>query len=113
MAMRGGSRRAGPAAAISVRAFEWTAARVATLRHSTLPWSDPFVDKVEVAATALRDAQNIGARDRLSLVGQFAAHAAFLQFGGIADGDFSIDEWAIVPKRGSDCRLIRVAARAF
>jgi DNA-binding NtrC family response regulator len=106
MNMRGGPRRARPAAALSARAFAWGNANIATLRHSTLPWTE------EVVATPLGDVRNLGARDRLSLVAQFAAHQALLQFAGIADGDFDASEWAVVQKRASDVRLIRTASRA-
>ena len=110
--MRGSSRRADAVLAISVRAFAWDAARIATLRHSTLPWAETFGETVEIAAKRLADAKDVGARDRLSLVAQFAAHAALLQFAGIADGEFDANEWAIASKRGSDARLVRIAARA-
>ncbi|HKO01258.1 MAG TPA: sigma 54-interacting transcriptional regulator, partial [Thermoanaerobaculia bacterium] len=53
----------------------------------------------------------LGARDRLSLLAQFAAHQSFLQFAGISDGDVDAREWGVEQKRGSDCRLIRIAAR--
>jgi len=112
MVMRGGSRRAGSGLAIAVRHFEWSTTQTATLRHSTLPWFDGFADSISLPASHLGDARELGKRDRLSLVGQFAAHQALLQFAGIADGEFSIDEWAIVAKRGSDCRLVRTSARA-
>jgi len=73
---------------------------------------DAVEESISLPATPLCDARELGKRDRLSLVGQFAAHQAMLQFAGIADGEFSIDEWAIVAKRGGDCRLIRTSARA-
>ncbi len=106
MTMRGSPRRASVTAAVSPRAFAWDHALIATLQHSTLPWSE------ELAATPLREAKNIGSRDRLSLVAQFAAHEALLQFAGIADAEFDAREWAVIQKRGSDVRLVRVAARA-
>lgn len=105
MNMRGGPRRARPAAALSAHAFAWGRATIATLRHSTLPWFE------ELTATPLRDVKNLGPRDRLSIVAQFAAHQALLQFAGIADGAFDIGEWSVVQKRGTDVRLIRIAAR--
>ncbi|HVR39189.1 MAG TPA: sigma 54-interacting transcriptional regulator [Thermoanaerobaculia bacterium] len=77
---------------------------MATLRHSSLPWND------SIAASPLT--QSTGGRDRLSLVAQFAAHQALLQFAGIADGDVDPAEWVVVRKRGVDCRLVRIAARA-
>jgi DNA-binding NtrC family response regulator len=106
MNMRGGSRRARPAAALSARAFAWDHALLATLEHCSLPWRE------ELTATPLAQVKALGSRDRLSLIAQFAAHQALLQFAGIADGDFDATEWSVVQKRGSDVRLVRVAARA-
>ena len=104
MSMRRGGRRSREATTTpAVSAFGWDRAIAATLRHSTLPWNEPL------AASPLA-AQ--GARDRLSLVAQFAAHQALLQFAGIADGDVDPSEWVVVAKRGVDVRLVRVAARA-
>ena len=103
MKMRGGGRRE---SCLDARAFGWDAALVATLRHASLPWTEPL------PLTPLADSSKAGARDRLSLLAQFAAHQALLQFAGIADGDFDPAEWAVVQKRGADVRLIRVAARA-
>ncbi|MDP9191727.1 MAG: sigma 54-interacting transcriptional regulator [Acidobacteriota bacterium] len=91
---------------MDVRAFGWDRALVATLRHSSLPWEEAL------AVTPLAEVRELGARDRLSLLAQFAAHEAMLQFAGIADGEFDPAEWAAVQKRGSDVRLVRVAARA-
>jgi two-component system response regulator AtoC len=105
MSMRGSGGR-GREASVPVRSFGWDHAVVATLRHATLPWDEP------VAATPLADIRQLGTRDRLSLLGQLAAHEALLQFAGIADGDFDPAEWAVVQKRGSDVRLVRVGARA-
>ena len=105
MSMRG-SRRCGRKLALSGRSFAWDRAVVATLRHSTLPWDE------ELVAAPLADARDLGKRDRLSLVAQFAAHEALLQFAGLADADVEPAEWAVVQKRGIDVRLLRVAARA-
>jgi DNA-binding NtrC family response regulator/tetratricopeptide (TPR) repeat protein len=105
--MRGVSRRGSDSAGVSLRNFAWPAAAVATLRHSTLPFPS-----LSASHTPLADLRNLGARDRLSLVGQFAAHIAFLQFAGIAAGDFDPGEWVVVRKRGADCRLLRAGARA-
>ncbi|HJW96290.1 MAG TPA: sigma 54-interacting transcriptional regulator [Thermoanaerobaculia bacterium] len=88
---------------MSPSAFAWDRALLATLRHSTLP----FNTDLELEPLT----QNPGARERLSLVAQFAAHQAFLQFASIADGELVIDEWRVARKRGSDCRLVRIAAR--
>ncbi len=106
MSMRSTRRRASATDAALSRHFAWDHALVATLRHSTLPWDDTL------ALTPLTDARSLGARDRLSLLAQFAAHHALLQFAGIADGELDPAEWAFVQKRGSDVRLIRTAARA-
>ncbi|HEX8619064.1 MAG TPA: hypothetical protein VF911_15880, partial [Thermoanaerobaculia bacterium] len=90
---------------MSARAFGWDRALLATLRHSSLAFDEPVV------ATPLGAIKELGTRDRLSLVAQFAAHQALLQFAGLADGELDAAEWAVVQKRGSDVRLIRVAAR--
>ncbi|MEO8378938.1 MAG: sigma 54-interacting transcriptional regulator [Acidobacteriota bacterium] len=103
--MRGGRARGGPAAPVEARSFGWDHALIATLRHCSLPWDE------DVAATPLSDVRQLGARDRLSLLGQLAAHQAFLQFAGIADGELDPADWSVVQKRGSDLRLVRVAAR--
>ena len=86
---------------------------MATLRHSTLPWFDGFAADISLEATPIADAGELGARDRLSLVAQFAAHEALLQFAGFSDADYDPAEWAVVRKRGNDCRLVRVAARGM
>ena len=104
--MRGGNRRGREARVIGPDDFGWGRAVAATLRHSSLPFGETLI------ATPLTEAPPLGTRDRLSLAGQFAAHQALLQFAGIADGDVDASDWAIVPKRGSDVRLIRIAARA-
>ncbi|MGZ5442023.1 MAG: sigma 54-interacting transcriptional regulator [Thermoanaerobaculia bacterium] len=105
MSMRGSGGR-GRGASVPARSFGWDHAVVATLRHSTLPWNEPLT------ATPLVEVRQLGARDRLSLLGQLAAHEALLQFSGIADADFDPAEWCVVQKRGSDVRLVRIAARA-
>ncbi|HEX8410462.1 MAG TPA: sigma 54-interacting transcriptional regulator [Thermoanaerobaculia bacterium] len=104
MTMRGGSR--GRDASTLAESFGWDRALLATLRHSSLPWDEPL------AATPLTALRTLGARDRLSLLGQLAAHQALLQFAGLADGELDPAEWCVVQKRGSDVRLVRVAARA-
>jgi DNA-binding NtrC family response regulator len=101
--MRGGPR-ARAHVTIDVRTFGWDRAVLATLRHSTLP-----LDGVEgVPLAGIRD---LGKRDRLSLLGQFAAHQALLQSAGIGDGAFDADEWRVVQRRGLDCRLVRIRGR--
>jgi len=112
MKMRGGPHRNSEGLEVSLRDFAWTRAQLAMLRHSTLPWSDAFALNVSTRATPLAAVSQLGARDRLSLLAQFAAHQSFLQFAGISDGDVDASEWAVEQKRGSDCRLIRVAARS-
>jgi DNA-binding NtrC family response regulator len=107
MAMRTGSRRASEETTVFLRDFAWPRERIATLRHSTLP----FAAEKTLRAVPLALAQ-LGARDRLSLLAQFAAHESFLQFAGVADGEVDPAEWAVEQKRGADSRLIRVAARA-
>src|SRR5437764_14580842 len=106
MPMRGAARRARPQASVELRQFGWDRALVATLRHSTLPFSEA------IDAAPLARCDDLGARDKLSLVAQFAAHQAFLQFAGVGDGECDPAELAVARKRGSDCRLVRVAARA-
>src|SRR4051794_15828886 len=98
------ARRSRNAVVVSPRAFAWERALVATLRHSTLAFD------AELELEPLNE-WNLGGRERLSLVAQFSAHEALLQFAGIADGEFSVDEWRVLRKRGSDCRLVRIAAR--
>jgi len=62
-------------------------------------------------ATPLTGVTELGPRDRLSLVAQFAAHEALLQFAGVADDGCHPEEWMVVRRRGSDCRLIRISAQ--
>src|SRR3954451_5928843 len=98
------ARRPRNAVVVSPRAFAWERALVATLRHSTLAFD------AELELEPLNE-WDLGGRERLSLVAQFAAHEALLQFAGIADGEFVTDEWRVLRKRGSDCRLVRIAAQ--
>src|SRR5688500_13915713 len=91
---------------VSARAFEWDRAITATLRHSSLSFDAP------ISGGSLADARDLGERDRLALLAQFAAHQALLQFAGIVDGDLDPAEWLVVRKRGCDARLIRVGARS-
>ena len=104
MAMRGSGPRARSTVTVDVRTFGWDRAVLATLRHCTLTFE-------QVEATPLVALRELGKRDRLSLVGQFAAHQALLQFAGVVDGELQPDEWVVAQKRGADCRLIRVAGR--
>ncbi|MDQ6801927.1 MAG: sigma 54-interacting transcriptional regulator [Acidobacteriota bacterium] len=107
--MRGTARRA---IRVDVQKFGWDRSAVVTLRHSTLPWYDEFVPEIALDATPLSGLKDLGTRDRLSLTGQFAAHQAFLQFAGVRDAAFDPAEWAVVRKRSTDCRLVRIAARS-
>src|SRR3954466_2157107 len=112
MSMRGTVRRARSAIAVDLRVFGWDRTFIATLRHSTLPWTDGFAAEISIDASPLAEAGEMGARDRLSLVAQFAAHQALLQFAGFSDAEYDPAEWAVVRKRGNDCRLMRIGARA-
>ena len=98
------SRRGRETTIVSPSAFGWDRALVATIRHSTLPWDEPL------AWTPL--SRDLGSRDQLSLLAQFAAHQALLHFAGVSDGELDPSEWAVVAKRGCDVRLIRLGARA-
>ncbi len=109
--MRGSARRVRPAIEIDLGAFGWDRVIVATLRHSTLPWVDGVASSISLEAVPLGDVGELGARDRLSLVGQFAAHQALLHFAGFSDAGHDPAEWAVVRKRGNDCRLVRIGAR--
>jgi DNA-binding NtrC family response regulator len=104
MAMRGSGPRARSPVAVDVRTFGWDRAVLSTLRHSTLALES-------FDAPPLSSTRDLGNRDRLSLVGQFAAHEALLQFAGVVDDAFEEQEWAVVQKRGVDCRLVRLAGR--
>src|SRR6266571_9254787 len=108
MAMRGTTRRA---IRVDALKFGWDRSAVVTLRHSTLPWYEEFAPEIALDATPLSALKELGTRDRLSLVGQFAAHQAFLQFAGVRDAEFDSDAWVVVRKRSTDCRLVRIAAR--
>ena len=94
--MRGKPHRARSPITIDVRTFGWDRALIATLRHPTLPWFDRVARELNVDAIPLAQASELGRRDRLSLLGQFAAHEAFLQFAGFADPEFEANEWVVV-----------------
>src|SRR5437016_7157994 len=105
MSMRRPAKRGHALQVVELRAFGWDRAAMAALRHTTLPSYDSFQPSIHLEAVPLREAKDLGGRDRLSLVAQFAAHQAFLQFAGIGDGDFDVAEWAVMQRRGTDCRL--------
>src|SRR5260370_23306335 len=109
MTMRGTARRA---IRVDVQKFGWDRSAVVTLRHSTLPWCEEFAPEVALDATPFSGLKDLGTRDRLSLTGQFAAHQAFLQFAGVRDTEFEPSAWVAVRKRPTDCRRVRIAARA-
>jgi DNA-binding NtrC family response regulator/tetratricopeptide (TPR) repeat protein len=111
MSMRGTARRARSAIAIDLQEFGWERALIATMRHSTLPWLDSCEPVISLDATPLAEVAELGPRDRLSLVAQFSAHQALLHFAGFSDAELDPGEWAVVRKRGNDCRLVRTAAR--
>src|SRR5688572_27224993 len=90
--------------------FGWDPGRRATLEHSTLPWFGATEPEISFDARGLDQAGRLGSRDRLSLLGQFAAHCAFLRFAGISAGEFQPSDWIFIRDRGSDPRLIRVHA---
>ena len=108
--MRGVPKRERSPATVDLRSFGWDRIRIATLQHSTLPWFEELAATRAMDATPLSARGDLGARDRLSLVAQFAAHEALLQFAGVSGDGCHLDEWAVVRKRGSDCRLVRVSA---
>jgi two-component system NtrC family response regulator len=104
MSRQGGGRR--QAIAIARRDFAWERARLAVLRHVTLPWN-------EVLQAIPLSQASLGDRDRLALLAQFAAHQAFLQYAGISDRTVDEQEWCVVQRRGSGIRLVRRSARGF
>src|SRR5262249_29779950 len=108
MTMRGTARRA---IRVEVAKFGWDRMALVTLRHSTLPWHEEFAPEISLDASPLTALKDIGARDRLSLTGQFAAHQAFLQFAGVRDAEFDANEWMVVRRRSTDCRRGRPPAR--
>jgi DNA-binding NtrC family response regulator len=103
--MKAPARRDRAARVVSPSEFGWDRQLTVTLQHVSLPWEESlrFVPLTQVG--------QLGQRDRLSLVAQFAAHQALLQFSGVADGELDPAEWGVEQKRGSDVRLVRVAAR--
>jgi hypothetical protein len=89
----------------------WMPAEVALLRHSTLPWVERAARGSEPGGEALERAATWGERDRLSLLGQVAAHLAFVRAAGISWGRFAAEEWSASRRRSDDARLIRLSIR--
>ncbi|HVT45908.1 MAG TPA: sigma 54-interacting transcriptional regulator [Thermoanaerobaculia bacterium] len=108
MAMRRGNARKRSLARVALAEFGWEPAVIAALRHSTLPWTDEQQTEIELEATPLESAGSIGRRDAFSLLGQYAAHLAFLRQLALDDAHFDPSEWGIGLKRGTDCRLVRL-----
>ena len=92
---------------VAAERFGWSLARLACSVHHSFAWNGSAVDPKTCVALD----RTWGERHRLSLLAQFAAHQAFLAFAGLQDGDFDPAEWTVVKTRGSDVRLLRVAAR--
>jgi len=91
--------------------FGWQPSLIATTRHSTLPWFTDVLPRIAMpGATALTDIKGWGARDRLSLTGQYAAHLSFLRRLGVVEAAFDPADWVAFRKRGSDVRLVRIRA---
>jgi len=108
----GRPRRPRSVLSFSPSSFGWDSATIATLRHSTLPWFDGKTRGNDLHGVPLTGGISLGSRERLSLVAQFAAHLAFLQFAGLSVGEeVDADEWVVVRARGRDIRLVRVAVR--
>ncbi|HXI12283.1 MAG TPA: sigma 54-interacting transcriptional regulator [Thermoanaerobaculia bacterium] len=111
MTMRAPAGRTKTAHKVDLAEFGWKPSLIATARHSTLPWYadvHPVIDLPGV--TALTDMRGWGARDRLSLTGQYAAHLSFLRRLGVVENEFDPADWVALRKRGSDVRLIRIRA---
>ena len=95
---------------VSKQEFGWDRWITSTLDHPTLPWFGENGANPTLDITPLTQLGPLGSRDRLSLLGQFAAHEALLVFAGIPEKLFSPSEWGVIRKRGHDCRLVRLAA---
>jgi DNA-binding NtrC family response regulator len=100
-----------PAVQVSLTEFGWDPAVIATLRHCTLPWCEDAGETLRIEGTPFTECATRGTRDRLSILGQYAAHLAFLKFAGIADSSFRPEDWMVVFRRNEDCRLVRVRAQ--
>lgn len=102
---------ASPAADSSVgvvaEQFGWPLARLACSVHRSFAWNGNAVDP----RTCVPLERSWGERHRLSLLAQFSAHQSFLAFAGLQEESFDPTEWTVVKARGSDVRLVRVAAR--
>jgi DNA-binding NtrC family response regulator/tetratricopeptide (TPR) repeat protein len=95
---------------VSRQEFGWDRWIIATLDHPTLPWFGQTGENPTLSIAPLTELGPLGSRDRLSLLGQFAAHEALLVFAGIPEKHFSASDWGVIRKRGHDCRLVRLAA---
>ncbi len=93
---------------VSLAGFGWDPATLATSVHPSFPWYDRFDEEIEIRAAGLEE-RRWGGRDALSILGQYAAHLAFLRFAGIEDCRFDPQQWSVITRRGSDCRLIRLS----
>lgn len=103
-------KRADARIVVSIKGFGWDLARLVALHHSTLPWYEEFAPEVTLRGVPLSELEAAGGREALSLAGQFAAHLAFLRFAGFSSPEFDPSEWAVVRRRGSDSRLVRLRA---
>ncbi|HSN67865.1 MAG TPA: sigma 54-interacting transcriptional regulator, partial [Thermoanaerobaculia bacterium] len=93
---------------VDLVASGWRAEEVAVLRHPSLPWGERPGRAFEVDAEPLARSIAWGERDRLSVLGQLAAHLAFVRAAGLPWGRFDAGEWRVTRKRSDDARLVRV-----
>ena len=106
-------RAGGTTFSVKTADFGWDAARVATLEHPTLPWYRSGDEESSLhGAASLAELGDGGPREKLSVLGQFAAHCAFLRFAGLSPTEFDPAEWIVVRRRGADSRLVRIRARS-
>jgi DNA-binding NtrC family response regulator len=100
-----GTSRSRRVAQPSVGGFRWDAPWLATIIHSHVPPVAGHPDTRLVRP--LQECLPAPKRDVLSLVGQFAAHLAFLRFAGIGNSALELSQWGIIKERGRDPRLVR------
>src|SRR5688500_8837708 len=84
----------------------WGPAEAASFSHSTLPWNADS-SSARMPLTPLAAVAGLGKRDRLSILGQIAAHLAFLRFARTSWGVFDASEWAVGKRRGGEVRAVR------